>query len=186
MPGMNGLEMIRKMKELNNNVKTIIASSYNEIKYIIEAIDLGVNGYLLKPIDHKKLISLVGELAKKTEYTDILKEDISKKKRAEEALRESEQFFKALLKKTDDLIFIYSGRQLLFVNENVIKRTGYNEQEIYLGEVWDLIHPNDRPRLKSIIEKQKKGDNLPNKIETHLITKSGKTIFVDVTHVNHN
>ena len=49
MPGMNGLEMIRKIKEINPEAKTIITTAFNEVNYFIEAIDVGVNGYLLKP-----------------------------------------------------------------------------------------------------------------------------------------
>ena len=48
MPGLNGLEMIRKIKELDDNIKFIILSGYEDFSYAKEAIHLGVSEYLLK------------------------------------------------------------------------------------------------------------------------------------------
>lgn len=59
MPKIEGLEMIRKAKEMNINCIFIILSGYAEFRYAQTAISYGVTDYLLKPItisDVKKLL----------------------------------------------------------------------------------------------------------------------------------
>ncbi len=48
MPGLSGLEMVRKIKEVDENTKFIILSGYEDFSYAKEAIHLGVSEYLLK------------------------------------------------------------------------------------------------------------------------------------------
>lgn len=56
MPDMDGLEMIRRIREMHLHIKFIIMSAYNEIDYVKSALKLGAQDYILKPID-------MGELA---------------------------------------------------------------------------------------------------------------------------
>jgi len=63
MPVMNGMEMIRKIKAKDQNIKIIIMSAYGQAEYFMQAIKYGVQGFLLKPVDNKKLFSLINELA---------------------------------------------------------------------------------------------------------------------------
>lgn len=59
MPKMNGLELIKKIKEENQNIKFIILSGYEEFEYAQKALELGVLYYLLKPIDENKLFDIL-------------------------------------------------------------------------------------------------------------------------------
>jgi excisionase family DNA binding protein len=49
MPGMDGLTLIRKAKTLNADLRIIIITGYSSESSAIEAVNLGVNGYLTKP-----------------------------------------------------------------------------------------------------------------------------------------
>ena len=57
MPKMNGLELIQKVKKMRPNVRFIILSGYNDFDYVKESITLGIENYLLKPINVQELIS---------------------------------------------------------------------------------------------------------------------------------
>ena len=48
MPKMNGLEMLQKMKETGIRRKVLILTIHNEVEYLLKAIEIGVNGYVLK------------------------------------------------------------------------------------------------------------------------------------------
>ena len=50
MPIKSGLELIRQLKEEHLSVKTVILSGYKDFEYAKEAIKLGVDEYLLKPV----------------------------------------------------------------------------------------------------------------------------------------
>ena len=55
MPNMNGIDMCKKIKSLNDNQAIIIVTAFAEIGYFNSAIELGVNGFLTKPIDTKSI-----------------------------------------------------------------------------------------------------------------------------------
>lgn len=65
MPGISGLEMLKKLKiEHNRTIPAIITTAFNETEYLMEAISLKVDGFILKPINARDLISHI--------YTAIL------------------------------------------------------------------------------------------------------------------
>ncbi|CDI49981.1 response regulator transcription factor [Clostridium tetani] len=53
MPFMNGLEVIKSIREKNKDAKIIIISGYNQFEYAQKALELGVFNYLLKPINYR-------------------------------------------------------------------------------------------------------------------------------------
>ncbi|MFA6195386.1 MAG: response regulator [Sulfurimonas sp.] len=69
MAGMDGIELSRKIREINPTQIIIVISASNDIEKISESIEVGVNSFIQKPIDTKKiielLISVVAMVAKK-------------------------------------------------------------------------------------------------------------------------
>ncbi len=61
MPKMNGLEMIKEIKRINPNIPIIVATAFSNTEYLLEAIDIGVDKYVLKPIDMKKLLQIMSQ-----------------------------------------------------------------------------------------------------------------------------
>ena len=55
MPDMDGLQLIEKIRSLNFRIKIIILSGYDDFKYVKKAAVLGIENYLLKPIDEQEL-----------------------------------------------------------------------------------------------------------------------------------
>ena len=48
MPDKNGIEVLREMKAENSPVKVLILTVHNELEYLMNAVDIGVDGYILK------------------------------------------------------------------------------------------------------------------------------------------
>ncbi len=48
MPNMSGLEVLKKIKEKNIDVKIIILTVHNEVEYLLKAVEIGIDGYMLK------------------------------------------------------------------------------------------------------------------------------------------
>jgi len=59
MPGKNGLEVIREIKEINPEQITVFLSAYDYFDYAREAVSLGVKEYLIKPVADSQVIDLV-------------------------------------------------------------------------------------------------------------------------------
>ena len=55
MPRMNGLEVLQKMKEKKLKVKVLVLTVHNEVEYLLKAVDIGVDGYLLKDSESAEL-----------------------------------------------------------------------------------------------------------------------------------
>ncbi|CAA6815746.1 MAG: Putative two-component response regulator [uncultured Sulfurovum sp.] len=55
MPKKNGLELTRKIRQENKKIPIIITTAYTDTEYLLEAVELQLVKYLLKPIDEKKL-----------------------------------------------------------------------------------------------------------------------------------
>lgn len=55
MPKMNGIDMCKKIKSLNDNQAIIIVTAFTEVEYLNNAIELGVNGFLSKPVEMKSV-----------------------------------------------------------------------------------------------------------------------------------
>lgn len=51
MPRMNGIEVLEQIKEENINVKVLILTIHNEVDYLLKAVDIGCDGYVLKDSD---------------------------------------------------------------------------------------------------------------------------------------
>lgn len=74
MPGMTGVFLVARIKEINPDIAVICISGYSDYEYLRACLQVGANDYLLKPIDKDDLFETVEKLmAGKT----ILREDIS-------------------------------------------------------------------------------------------------------------
>ena len=59
MPEMNGLALTKKIKDIDLNQIIVLLSAYSDSKILLEAIKLGIDGYLVKPIDHIEINRLL-------------------------------------------------------------------------------------------------------------------------------
>lgn len=59
MAGMDGIELSRRIREINPTQIIIVISASNDIEKISESIEVGVNSFIQKPIDTKKIIELL-------------------------------------------------------------------------------------------------------------------------------
>lgn len=59
MPVMNGLEMSEKIKSIKNNIQIILTTAHSDTEYYAKSIGIGINHYILKPIEKDKLIASI-------------------------------------------------------------------------------------------------------------------------------
>lgn len=55
MPRQNGLEVLKKIRDRNMNTRVLILTVHNEVEYLLKAVDIGVNGYLMKDSTSEEL-----------------------------------------------------------------------------------------------------------------------------------
>lgn len=64
MPGINGIEAIEAIKDIDSRVKFVIISAYEQFEYAKNAVKLGVNDYILKPINKQRLTEVLETVIK--------------------------------------------------------------------------------------------------------------------------
>ena len=55
MPNKNGIEVLEELRENKDETKVLILTVHNEVEYLVKAVDIGVNGYILKDSDSSEL-----------------------------------------------------------------------------------------------------------------------------------
>jgi len=121
-------------------------------------------------------ISLMKEGERITGFQAIMR-DVTEHKKAEEALRESEEKFRNLAEKSPNMIFINKKGRVVYANKRCEDIMGYKREEFYSPDFnfFILVAPESIELLKSIYSRHLKGDEiLP--YEYTLITKEGKKL----------
>jgi PAS domain S-box-containing protein len=107
--------------------------------------------------------------------------DITEQKRYEEALRLSEAKFRAVTEVTPAAVYIFQNEKFLFANKYSETLTGYSIDELMKMNFWDLIHPDLKDVVKERGKARLRGENVPNRYEAKIITKSGEEKWIDLT-----
>lgn len=84
MPNCNGLEVLKQLKKNNIRQNVLILTIHNEVEYLLKAVEIGVNGYILKDSEStvlKKAINTVyrGETFIQPSLTPILNQKLYQK-----------------------------------------------------------------------------------------------------------
>jgi PAS domain S-box-containing protein len=108
--------------------------------------------------------------------------DITAKKEAENALRESEAKFRLLVETTRFGILIYrENGEFCYFNPVVEAFTGYSTSELRTMTVWELIHPDFRDFVRARAQARLRGESVPSRSELKILSKDGETRWLDVT-----
>ncbi len=105
--------------------------------------------------------------------------DISERKEAEKALRESEERYKDLFENSTDLIqSVAPDGRIEYANRAWRQTLGYDESELSDLTIFDIIHPDHQHYCQATFQELKSGKQILN-IETTFVTKDGRQIVVE-------
>lgn len=132
MPRMNGLEMIAQLKKINPEVKAIIVSAHNDTEYFLDAINTGVDGFLLKPVMRAKLSETIERFGR-----SIL---------SGRNARLHEEKFNALTGTVIDAIMIINDKgEISFWNNAAARIFGYSAEEVRAMPFQEIFEPAALP-----------------------------------------
>lgn len=156
MPKMNGIDMITKIKDINQQQYVIFTTAFSDSHFFIEAIDLSVDGYILKPIDLEKLELKIENISKQLN----LKKQIELQKTITDEIIQLQDNPIVILNKSQTMI--YSNDKFLeFFNINSLDEfhKKYDKLEYLFLENNDFFTPKGNGDKNWIKEIQNLEDN---------------------------
>ncbi len=133
MPKLNGLEMIERIRETNKEIAIIVFSAHNESSYFAQTIELGVDGYLIKPLKSSQLFQTLSRTVEKISLRKEYLANLSLLKQYEAITNKS-----SIISKTDTRGII------TYVNEKFCQISGYKESEL-IGKPHNIVRHPDMP-----------------------------------------
>ncbi len=109
--------------------------------------------------------------------------DITGRKRAEDALRKSEEQYQTLVENANEAILVIQDGMVKFVNSKASESFGYTEQELLSTPIFELIHPEDRDAVIERYRQKIHGDTRHTLNTYRTIHKSGKTQWIEISSV---
>ncbi|ELM1324234.1 response regulator transcription factor [Campylobacter jejuni] len=131
MPIMDGLDMAREIKEISDDVPIVVLSAYSEKERLLCSIDIGIDKYLIKPVDIEELFKvldyLIGEKIEANMLVKISEEyQFNKTKRTlihngkEIVLTKKELAFISLLLKQPGVLVLHEDiKKNVWIGEHV-------------------------------------------------------------------
>ena len=141
------------------------------------AVIYGGYSYRISSLESQR-IRLEQEVIRRT--NDLVLEQ-QKLKNILDALRESEQKFRALAENTPTGIFIYREDKFVYVNPGAEKITGYSAQELYRMNFWEVVHPDQQEIVKKRGKLRQQGKNVSPRYEIKILRKDGQIRWIDYT-----
>jgi PAS domain S-box-containing protein len=133
MPKLNGLTMATKIKATHPDIPIIILSANNESDYFLKSIQLGIDGYLLKPIELNPLLSTLGKIVDVFKYKYEAKETLNLLLQYQTAVDNT-----LIVTKTD------INGNITYANDKFCEISQYSKEEL-IGKNHNIVRHPDNP-----------------------------------------
>jgi len=161
MPNMNGIEMIEKIKESNlKEIPVLVLSAHNEVDYFINSIKVGINGYLLKPIDIEQFVASLCQISQTIKLSRELQKKTSLLEQYQHIVDHS-----SIVSKSDPRGIItyvndkfcqiskFSKDELIGKNHNIVRHPDMSKE--VFKELWHTVK-NKKKIWKGVIKNKAK------------------------------
>lgn len=168
MNRLSGIEMIKKIRTLNEQVQVIGTTTYDDHELLVQSMKNNVNHFIIKPIDLDQLLQAMQQSV----YQLQLEKELAKQKK----------LTRAILDFQDNLIFIIKNDEIIEFNQAFSNCTGISKTQTQLHNTKFLFshfvedanyyYPNDKSRWYEEIKASGK-----NGVKVHWKDTQGKDII---------
>lgn len=113
MPKMDGLEMIRQIKKINPDAVCVVTSAHTDTDYLVRCIELGVSGFLFKPI----MLDKLEELLIRHERDVAIKKELHLQR----------ERFRTILDFQESLVVLTNGESIIEANRRFLDFFGFTD-----------------------------------------------------------
>ena len=190
MPGIDGIAVLRRIKEMQTDSEVIIITGHGEMELAISALQLEASDFITKPIHDEALFVALKRAEEKIhlkrqlrDYTENLE------RRVREATAEIKRIsdFQANLidNSLDGIVAGDAKRKIVIFNESAQRLTGYGEDEVVGRLTLEDLYEKEivdqwLSRLKP--EGDHSGDDFSGYLDTTIRSRAGERIPIRLTH----
>ncbi len=173
MPGMNGIELMKKTNELQRDIRTLVLTGHGDFDNAVDALRLGADNYIKKPVSAEVLHFAI--------MNSYEKKELNRK------LRESEAQFRSIFEQNSAVMLMISPETGSIVNANTASSVfyGYSVSELRsmkITEINMLPEEQIRKEIQSVRLSEKKAFVFPHRLKNGEI----RTVEVHSTPLNIN
>ena len=178
MPGMSGLEVLKKIRQQDEETEIIILTAFKDTSSIIEALRHRASDFIIKPVELETLKLTVEKSLRRLELQEQVKAYTSELEKLLQNVRDTKEYLQNILESSPQAIVTYDlAGKILEWNRAAEKITGYNAREVKgktLKEVLVMVDMLINPALDGV-------QTTVADVVSQIMTKSG-----DLRYVNRN
>ena len=162
LPDMDGLDILNHVKKINPLIPVILLTAHGSIPLAVDAIKKGADHFVLKPLEINEIDITIRHAV---ENVQLLKK-----------LKSSEDTLRMIMETMPDILYSLNPEgKFTSLSLGVESILGYTQLELLGRSVFDIIHPDDRDRIKTgLTHAIKTCESQSKSIEFRMICKSGE------------
>ncbi|MDY6839461.1 MAG: PAS domain S-box protein [Thermodesulfobacteriota bacterium] len=196
MPEMDGIEALKRIKEIDNTTEVLIMTGYGDLNDVEKTI-IGYEAfdYLLKPFDIRETVRTIQRALQKRElflkdryvgkelrHRIVALERDFKEKTLQ--LRKSQVKYENIIEGSDDMIVVIQEGTTKYVNLKTLELTGRTKEETLDTPFIEMVHPEDRGIVTEMYEKwPERARGAPGLCTFRILKKDGASIWSEAKAV---
>lgn len=171
MPHMNGIDVVKEVYSIKEEQAIIVISAHDESEYLLELVNVGIEQFLIKPLDFDKLLSIIYNVSHKVLKGSNYKEIIKVVQLKNDYQWDIE---KSLLLKDDKIVKLTKKETLLLqlLIKNKDKISTYEE---IINHIYDEPYLVSSDSLKTLVSRLRK--KIPDQTIDSIYSFGYKLIF---------
>lgn len=130
MPIMNGLEMAEEILKINPNIPIAVTTAYSDGEFLIRAIDLGIDKYIVKPLNLSEILAVIQKSLKLQLRT-----------------KSYEDYIQFILESNPTFMFVMNSEKIEYANKKFLNLLGYDDVSLVKNEE---LNPNNFIELSGV------------------------------------
>ena len=176
MPGANGLDLLKAVRDSGLSIPFIFLTGQGNEEIASEAMRAGADDYYTKDAGFAHYHRLLNSIKRVIEVHNRR----SREEQARQALHESEEKYRNLVERANDLIVIIQDGLIKFANPRMAELLGYSVEETLETPFQNYIWPDEVEKLVDRHKRRMAGEAIPSISESALLHKNGQRVDVEI------
>jgi len=175
-----GLDVLQRIRDAGPEPPVIVLTGTGDERDAVEMMKTGATDYLLKDTFNREV------LERSIRYALQQHRLLVEREQAHQALRQSEERYRALTEQSLTGISIVGNGRLLYANPGFLHMLGHDSEDLTARPLLELVHPEDRTKAEQLLDAVMAGATVEQN-ELRLRANDGRTLWLclSATHIDY-